>query len=249
MRRIETRRPLLWGLKAFMGAVMAATAPTVAAQVSAQLCGALASQGQFGPYDYRTDKYYLPVVQDRHFTPRIESLINVKGQNLYGGDIDYTLRKFPNHHRALMSVLRVAERKIPPQVHGLLLPPECYFERAVRWRADDPVPRMLYARFLGQEKRFDEARQMLEATERIAGDNVLTRRNIGLVYLEIGMPDKALEQAHRVMQIDPAETALKLALQGKGQWREPTPQESGDLAALDAKAPAAASSAASGAQQ
>ena len=56
----------------------------------------------FGPFDYRTaTKDKLKLVESYHFTPKVESLIGGQSGTL-GADIDYTLRAFPNHPRALL---------------------------------------------------------------------------------------------------------------------------------------------------
>lgn len=69
----------------------------------------------FGPFDYtdpetaRPGKYGqsppLHLVEIAHFTPEVEHLVRGKSGAIYG-DLDYTLRAFPNHHRALWSMVR-----------------------------------------------------------------------------------------------------------------------------------------------
>ena len=51
--------------------------PALAQDQSANIssCGALFSSGQYGPYDFRTDKQQLPIVLGAHFTPEVEALI------------------------------------------------------------------------------------------------------------------------------------------------------------------------------
>lgn len=67
-------------------------------------CGAL--QNAFGPFDDRTARgYNLDVVGSYHFTPPVEALIRGASGTI-GGDLDYTLRAFPNHHRALNATNR-----------------------------------------------------------------------------------------------------------------------------------------------
>ena len=53
------------------------TATTVFAQAGQSDCGALQLHrpGQYGPYDYRTDKSKLDIVEDYHFTPAVEALV------------------------------------------------------------------------------------------------------------------------------------------------------------------------------
>src|SRR5678816_4417104 len=74
----------------------------VSAQTGPSACGPLANA--YGPFDYRTDRTgtTLSIVEDNHFTPAVEQLISGITSSV-GGEIDYTLRAFPNHHRALLS--------------------------------------------------------------------------------------------------------------------------------------------------
>lgn len=215
------------------------------AQVTAEQCGPMSLPMQFGPYDYRIDKDKLPIVEIAHFTAQVESLLRGQSTASFAGDISYTLQRFPNHHRALMSVMRMVERKMPA-VRELLRPPECFFERAVRWRKDDVVARMLYAKFLADQHRKPEAINQLEITATYAKDFVLTHRNIGLLLIEMGEFDRALVQAHKLLILDDPDTRLRDSLTRAGKWREPvlTPApaaSSADSTAMPAPAAAPAS--------
>lgn len=75
-------------------------------------CGSLANA--FGTYDYRTEKGNLPVVELHHFTKEVENLVSGNPHHpgsTFGGDIDYTLRVFPDHPRALMAIVGLGERE------------------------------------------------------------------------------------------------------------------------------------------
>ena len=71
--------------------------PSVSAEVNDYICGSLANA--YGPFDYRSDKRQLPVVELFHFKPQLENLI--KGTTVsIGAYIVTHLLAFPNHHRA-----------------------------------------------------------------------------------------------------------------------------------------------------
>jgi tetratricopeptide (TPR) repeat protein len=152
-------------------------------------CGSL--QNAYGPFDYRDPvarAENLPIVELNHFTPDVENL--VKGKTGYiAGDLDYTLRAFPNHHRALNSMARLALRVGNPQ--GALLPVTCYFERAVAWRPDDPVVRMIYGNYLSKTGHRREALANYLEAQRIAPDDPEVNYNLGLMYVSIGEIEKA----------------------------------------------------------
>jgi len=163
------------------------------------------------------------VVEEFHFTPEIEA--GLRGRNgPIGGDIDYTLKASPNHHRALVTLSRLATRLKTERLPGMDWPVECYFDRAIRYRPDDAVVYMLYAQYLHQRQRTGDATRQLENALRHAGDNAFTHYNIGLVYVELGQHASALAQAHKAMAMGFPRTELADQLKRSGHWREPEPE-------------------------
>jgi len=189
------------------------------AQTGDLACGSLTNG--YGPYDYRTDKSKLGIVERYHFTPAVETLIRGSTNVLPGPDLDYTLRAFPNHHRALMSMMRYGEKMKSPQPRGTGYSVTCYFERAVRFRPDDTIARMLYATFLSKNSRTPEAIRQLELATVEAADNGFSHYNIGLIYFDLKKYDKALIQAHKAIALGFLQSALRDELKSVGQWREP----------------------------
>ena len=212
------------------------------AQDAAPICGTLLNA--YGPFDYRKDRPKLPIVELHHFNAAVESL--VKGiTGSIGGDIDYTLRAFPNHHRALIAMTRLSEKEKTSQPYGANYTIDCYYDRALRLAPDDNVARMLYARFLGKNKRMDEALLQLANADKLSGDNGFTHYNIGMVYTELGRYDLALQQAHRALELGFTRTELRQILEKAGKWRDPvaTSASAGPAASPSlAEAPAAAAS-------
>lgn len=189
------------------------------AQAPEDSCGPLGNA--FGPFDYRSERgNNLRIVESAHFPPHVEFLIRGHSTNLLGGDLDYTLRAFPNHHRALMSTMRLGLREKAPQLPGMRYPVECYFVRAVRFRPDDTTARMLYAMYLHRHGRLESARQELGQVAAQAGDNGFTHYNLGLLYLEIGDAERALQQAHKALALGFPRTELRDRLSAAGQWRD-----------------------------
>lgn len=204
-------------------------------------CGPIYT-AHYGPYDYRTQRPSLKVVEDFHYTPPVQAALG-GATGPFGGDINYTLRASPNHHRALMSLVRWTERMKTDQTRGMEWPVECYFDRAIRFKPDDTVVRVLYAQFLHQRKRTADALRQLDAGVEHAGDNAFSHYNIGLMYLEIGSPEKALQQAHKAIAMGFPRQELAEQLKRAGQWQEPAAPQ----AALAVEAAASAASAAAAA--
>ena len=194
------------------------------------------------PRDYRVDRNWLPGVERRHFTLRVEMLISGESTSQPGGDIGYTLNQFPNHHRALISLSRLGKRLGVAKVSGMDHSVDCYFERAVGYKPDDTVARLLYAQHLGSTGRPNQARQQLALTVPHAGDNPLTHYNIGLIAFELKDYDRALAQAHRAQALDLPRTELRDMLQREGRWTEPLAAAAAAASAAS-PAPSASSSA------
>ena len=212
------------------------------AQVSASGCGELANA--YGPFEYRRDRHHtadsmpyqqkLNLVEGAHFTARVEALLGgVTGP--LGAELDYTLRVFPNHHRALLAVMNYGLKTKSAQPPTMLRPVECYFERALRFAPDDTTARMLYASFLINGKRKPEALMQLERARFDAGDNGFTHYNIGLVFLDADEPAQALVQAHRATSLGFMRADLKDRLVALGRWRD---AQSPDAPPSGASAPA-----------
>lgn len=138
--------------------------------------------------------------------------------NPFGDDIAYTLRVFPNHHRALIAIQRLAEREKTDSPSHARLSVACYFDRALRFQPDDVVVRMLFAEYLIKKSRFDDATQQLDETIRLAGDDPFTHFNVGLVFLDMKNYERALVQAHRASQLGLTRTELKDRLVAAGKW-------------------------------
>ena len=205
-----------------------ASLPTFA-QPGAPACGSL--QNHYGPYDFRTDRAKLPIVDGAHFTPAVEALIRgTTSSEGPGADLNYTLTAFPNHHRALISVMNYGEKLKTTQPKDLPISVECYFDRALRFRPDDTVARMIYATFLAKKKREGDANKQLEQVALAARDTAFTLYNMGLIYFDMKNYDKALEMAHKAYGLGFGRTDLRDQLKKVGKWVEAAPNlEATDL--------------------
>ena len=218
---------------ALLAALLAAGLAGLASQAMAQnaapenACGSL--KNSYGPFDYRTQRESLAVVEAVHFNQTTEMLIRPMGRN-FGGDFDYTLRASPNHHRALISMARYSERTNAPKLDDTNWSVDCYFDRAMRFAKDDFIVRMIYAGHLTRTNRAMEALAQIDYVAANASDNPFTHYNLGLLYLEIKRYDKALAQAHAAMQLGLPRTELRDALKKAGKWVEPRVAAPGEAA-------------------
>lgn len=184
-------------------------------------CGTLRSVGQYGPYDARKDLDRLPIVLGAHFRPHTQALTTIRKID-DGADLDYTLRAIPNYHRALIVLMRFAEREKSPQPPGTRFSVDCYFKRAIAFTPDDAIVRMIYSTYLNSQGNAPEANSQLSVATGYAADNPFTHFNIGLHYFDLKNYDMALVQAHKAMALGWTQVDLRDRLQAVGKWVEPT---------------------------
>ncbi|MDQ8024027.1 MAG: tetratricopeptide repeat protein [Moraxellaceae bacterium] len=227
------------------GAVSGAQAASPAAATSSVnvqdlLVGCPTMTHGYGPFDYRTaSQDQKNLVEGAHFLPQVENLI--RGHRSYlGGDIDYTLRAFPNHPRALMSMMRLFEREKMKIPQGARAPLRCYFEHGIRFREDDPMPRLLYGIHLLKIGQREQAISFLESAGELDDSNPNTQYNLGLAYLQLKRYDEALDYAHKAYGAGFPLPGLRNGLVKAGKWRDPAP-EAASAPAESASAPAAVS--------
>lgn len=183
-------------------------------------CGDLANP-VYGPFDYRrANRQQRDLVEHAHFTRGVETLTRTK-TGAFGWDIGYTLRAFPNHPRALLTMQRlVASQKRNPATDAIYTI-ECYYERALRFQPDDHVIRLLYANFLIVGDKGDEAVKQLDYVSVEAADNPFTQFNVGMLYFDLKNYDRALEQAHKAAALGFNRPDLRDRLSKVGRWAEP----------------------------
>ena len=194
----------------------------------ASQCGTL--ENAYGPYDYTnpTDTAeQLPVVETFHFNSNVEQLISGMTAERPGSDLDYTLRTFPNHHRALYAMVRYTLQhkgeRIPPGAH---YPGECYLLRAVRFRPEDASVRVIYGIYLSRTGRNDEALEQYEVAAELAPRNAEVHYNLGLLYQKLNRLDEALKHAKIAYELGYPLPGLRDQLKRDGVWKPDTEAES-----------------------
>jgi tetratricopeptide (TPR) repeat protein len=199
-------------------AVLGTLPPTAGAQ-GLEACGSI--ENAYGPYDYRTiTEFQRQLVEGAHFTPQVESLQRGIGNRSLGGDIDYTLRAFPNHPRALLAMKRLGEREKRAKVRGATYPVECYFDRAVRFAPDDPAVRVVFAHYLIDRGDKAGAGKQLELVQGKVDDDANLSYNVGLAYFDLKDYARAREHAKRAYALGFPLQGLKKKLQQAKQWQD-----------------------------
>jgi hypothetical protein len=190
-------------------------------------CGGLANN--YGPYDYRQYKDApeidpvtkqmspLQMVEGAHFIDTCEALVKCK-RGTIGSDIDYTLRAFPNHHRALIAMMLYGDRTKRDQPPDALFTVDCYFKRALTWKSDDVIVRLLYAGYLNGKGKPVPAKEQLEAASKLTGDNAFSVYNVGMVALDLNQVDLAVESARKAYGAGMTHPVLRQRLIAINRW-------------------------------
>lgn len=183
------------------------------------LCGELKG-AHFGPFDYLEraqlrDK--LEIVEAYHFSQDVERLRGIV--RAIAADLSYTLHAWPNHHRALASLAKLAIREKTVNLPGLKYNVECYFDRAFRWRSNDSIARSIYGSYLSKVGRANNAIEQLDIAVKLKPDNATAHYNLGLLYFDKANYDKARYHAERAYEHDFPLPGLRNKLVKIGKWK------------------------------
>ncbi len=187
-------------------------------------CGSL--DNPYGPFDYTNPDHNgekLSIVEEFHFDAGVE---NLKGHAKPGGipqlsgDIDYTLRAFPNHHRALYAMVRYHLSNDPVTQQPMRYTPECYFDRAIRFKSDDAVVRMVHAIFLQKLGNSDDALEQYQEALVIAPNSAEAHYNIGLLYFDRTEYSNDLAAAKKAYALGHPLPGLRRKLERVGVWND-----------------------------
>lgn len=176
-------------------------------------CGSL--KNAFGPFDYRERHqltFEIDVVETRHFTAKVESLQSGSTASDPTGDLDYTLRAWPNHHRALHSMMRyqlLNER--PPNARFYSI--RCYFKRAMKFSPDDYMVHLLFGVYLHKDGQYQKALQRYKEAQKGMPGSAEVNYNIGLLYMDTKDYEKAREYANRAYELGYPLPGLKIRLE------------------------------------
>jgi tetratricopeptide (TPR) repeat protein len=135
------------------------------------------------------------------------------------GDIDYTLRAWPNHHRALNSAIRLRLRGKNIGWSNKLPPAECYLSRAVNYSPKDGVARMLFGNLYAHMDEPLKALDMYQAAEQISPGNEQIKYNMGLVLVDLKRYQEAKDYAVGLYSRGFPLPGLKRQLEKNGYWK------------------------------
>lgn len=200
---------LLLGM-AVSGGVLAETKPWPGRELTGKPCSG-GGQG-FGPYDYTNPEhrdYHLTIVEKHHFFREVEQLISGPKTRIVG-DLDYTIRAFPNHHRALNAMIRYARSNTRGTRPPLKSRPECYLQRALAFKPNDGVVHLLFASYLhrfehptidNKDAWLGMAKKHYQRALELKPKMGAVHYNIGLLYLDTGEFELARKHAREAIRL------------------------------------------------
>jgi tetratricopeptide (TPR) repeat protein len=185
-----------------------------------ELCGDL--DNAFGPYDYTDPRYKrdLGYVERAHFNSDVERLIRGISTRRIGAEIDYVLRAFPNHHRALDAMARLAINRNNSRPDGARFTLECYFDRARRFQPKDAMVPLIYGMYFYRIGKLDQALEKFKESERLQPDNSNTNYNLGLIYFAKKDYESARTYARKAYALGFELPGLKQKLVAAGEWKD-----------------------------
>ena len=194
-------------------------APALPAEDAApQACGRL--ENGYGPYDYLnpsdvSDK--LPIVERYHFDQDTEALVKGPTSDDPGVDLDYVLRTFPNHHRALYAMARYhwENRR---WANARYYTAECYFDRAKRFRPKDPTVYLIHGIYLERMKDPPGAMKQYGKAIELNPNYAEAHYNLGLLYFKSGDYEAARASAQKAYELGHPLPGLKRMLVASGHW-------------------------------
>ncbi|MEO0974137.1 MAG: tetratricopeptide repeat protein [Pseudomonadota bacterium] len=221
-KHLQVRTLMLMG-----GWLLGAVATGALAQPLPPVCGQL--ENAYGPFDYTNPVHVrekLNRVERFHFDRNTELLIRGRTGTDPIGDLDYTLRAFPNHHRALMSTLNYAKRytshRKPARAN---FPLHCYFRRAVAWAPQDGIARAVLALYLEHTGETEEALSQFARAVELVPQNAEAHYNYGLMLIRHKDYETALVHAKRAYELGHPLPGLRNLLERAGAWTEDEPSD------------------------
>jgi tetratricopeptide (TPR) repeat protein len=135
-------------------------------------------------------------------------------------DLNWTLMRWPNHVPAMQGMVQYY---LAGGVSYTFDPPECYFMRARRFAPDDISVLMQEAYFLSRKRERNRAIEVYEQALKLDPRSADVHYNMGLVYLDMNQPQKAVEHARLAYGSGYPLPGLRRKLERAGLWQQVVP--------------------------
>lgn len=142
----------------------------------------------------------IKLVENVHFNQDVESLRRGNTTVDPLGDIAYTLRRFPNHTRALWAVSRywrTERNKAFGRRAGVGMTAECAFYRARQFKPQDGAVRLVFAAHLQAVGDLREAREQYQVAQSLGVDSADFHYNFALLLFDMEQYEEAKDHAKK----------------------------------------------------
>jgi len=200
--------------------IIGVTVLLAAASVNAQsvVCDPMTTANRLGNYNNPADADYLRIVHRGHFNTNVETLARGLSSSDPMVDIRYTLRRFPNHHRALNSMSRYYYAHEDSYLYDGYTMPECYFQWAMDFQPTDGSVVLVHAIHLHRGERYAEAQEQYQLAIDMMPDSAEAHYNFGLLYVDMDNPADARLRAISAYQLGFPLQGLKDRLRRRKAW-------------------------------
>lgn len=188
--------------------------------VGSEDCGPL--ENAYGPYDYSNPvdkREHLPIVEEYHLNTDVLQLRRGMTAESPRGDLEYTLRAFPNHYLALDAMARLHRREKAETLPGGRYSISCWFDRARRFAPNDatiPLIEGVHNFMLG---RYARAEEDLTRSIALAPDSAEAHYNLGLLYVRLDKLEQARAEAKVAYDLGFPLSGLRDQLAQRGAWK------------------------------
>ena len=195
----------------------------------AQECGPVPLPGAAGPYDYVDAKYSwnLNDISQNHWVPAQQELAAKRVQYALR-ELNFLLIRVPNHYPGLFELGRIEQHypgiSYDPSLTGskdiMFFPPtaECYFDRALRYRPNDPTLRMLFGLYYHKSKHLEKALAQYQKAEIMDPESSEIQNNLGLVYFDLKDYESSIRHAQKAYKLGYPLAGLRKKLKAAGKW-------------------------------
>lgn len=180
-------------------------------------------------YDIRVARRSVNLMQDVEHAERVHffhvedamrSRQVLQKPKAYWGELEYMLRRYPNHTRALELLDRLSLMLKTEQVPATLNSVDCHFQRAFNFFPDDAAVKLAYGVYLMRRNRIDSAISMFTEVASLQPNNANNQYNLGLAYIVAKQPEKAREHAILAYGMGFPLPGLKAKLKAAKVWGE-----------------------------
>jgi tetratricopeptide (TPR) repeat protein len=158
----------------------------------------------------------LRQIDTTHFTAEVQNLQRGATTAYVGSELEFLLDIFPNHHRALETLIRLSFKERTDRPKGTKHTVDCYFQRGIEIAPDDGMVHVLYGVYLSRAGKKDDALKQLLAAEKTRPNDGNVHYNLGLIYFEKKDYEKAADHARKAYSLGFSLPGLREKLAGVG---------------------------------